>query len=72
VSDYTQKKPTEIWENNASCIGMSKNPANHDRSRHFDVKVDYLRDLVETAMQNLSNEQHVPDALTLSLAICIC
>jgi hypothetical protein len=29
--DYTQKKPTEIWENNASCIGMSENPANHDQ-----------------------------------------
>jgi hypothetical protein len=33
-------------EDNASCIMTSKNPANRDRSRHVDVKVHYLRDLV--------------------------
>jgi hypothetical protein len=43
---YTQKEPTEIWEDNASCIMMSENPTNRDRSRHVDVKVHYLRDLV--------------------------
>ena len=43
---YTQKKPTEVWEDNASCIMMSENPTNRDRSRHVDVKVHYLRDLV--------------------------
>jgi hypothetical protein len=30
----------------ASCIMMSKNPTNRDRSRHVDVKVHYLRYLV--------------------------
>ena len=40
--DYTQKKPTEIWEDNAKCIMMSENPTNRDRSRHVDVKVHYL------------------------------
>ncbi len=29
--DYTQKKPTEIWEDNASCIMMSENPTNRDQ-----------------------------------------
>ena len=33
---YTQKKPTEIWEDNASCIMMSENPTNRDRSRHVE------------------------------------
>ena len=39
-----QKKPTEIWEDNASCILMSENHTNRDRSRHVDVKVHYLRE----------------------------
>ncbi len=39
---YTQKKPRDIWEDNASCIMMSTNPTNRDRSRHVDVKVVYL------------------------------
>jgi hypothetical protein len=43
---HPQKKPTEIWEDIASCIIMSENPTNRDRSRHVDVKAHYLRDLV--------------------------
>ena len=43
---HPQKNPTEIWENNTSCIMMIKNPTNRDRSRDFDVKIHYLRDLV--------------------------
>jgi hypothetical protein len=39
VIGHPQKKPTEIWEDNASCIMMSENPTNRDRSRHVDVKV---------------------------------
>jgi hypothetical protein len=42
---HPQKKTTEIWEDNVSCIMMSENPTNRDRSRHVDVKVHYLRDL---------------------------
>jgi hypothetical protein len=43
---YTHRGPTEIWEDNALCIMMSENPTNRDRSRHVDVKVHFLRDLV--------------------------
>jgi hypothetical protein len=43
-----QKEPTEIWEDNGSCIiiMMSENPTNRDRSRHVHVKVHYLRDIL--------------------------
>ena len=34
---YTQRGPTDIWQDNASCIMMSENPTNRDRSRHVDV-----------------------------------
>ena len=37
-----QTKPTEILEDNAACILISKNLTNRDRSRQFDVKVHYL------------------------------
>jgi hypothetical protein len=30
---YLQHSPTEIWEDNASCILMSENPTNRERSR---------------------------------------
>ena len=31
---YLEHGPTEIWEDNASCILMSENPTNRERSRH--------------------------------------
>ena len=36
---YPQVGATEIWEDNDSCVMMSENPTNHDRSRYVDVKV---------------------------------
>ena len=67
---YSQKGPTEIWEDNASCIMMSENPTNRDRSRHVDVKVHFLRDLVRDGHVKLikcAGTQNVSDALTKSL-----
>jgi len=52
---YLHHGPTEIWEDNASCILMSENPTNLviiiiiiiiERSRHVDVRVHFLRDMV--------------------------
>jgi hypothetical protein len=67
---YIQKKPTEIWEDNASCITMSENPTDRDRSRHVDIKVHYLRDLVRGGHVKLvecAGTQNVSDPLTKRL-----
>ena len=37
-----QKRPTELWEDNSSCILMSENLTNRERSRHVDVRVSFL------------------------------
>jgi hypothetical protein len=66
----TQKGPTEIWENNVSCIMMRENPTNRDRSGHVDVKVHFLRDLVHDGHVKLLKwvgPQNVADVLTKSL-----
>jgi hypothetical protein len=67
---YTQKGPTEIWEDNASYIMMSEKPTNRDRSRHVDVKVHFLRDLVRDGHVKLlkyAGPQNVSDTLTKNL-----
>ncbi len=67
---YTQRGPTETWEDNASCIMMSENPTNRDRSRHVDVKAHFLRDLVRDGHVKLlkcAGPQNVSDTLTKSL-----
>jgi hypothetical protein len=44
--NFRQVIATEIWEDDASCIMMSENPANRERTRHVDTRVHYLRELV--------------------------
>ena len=44
--NFRQIGATEIWEDNASCIMMSENPANRERTRHVDTRVHYLWELV--------------------------
>jgi hypothetical protein len=53
---HPQKQPTEIWEDITSCVMMSENPTNRDRSRHVDVKVHYLRDLARDGDVKLERE----------------
>jgi hypothetical protein len=67
---YLQHGPTEIWEDNASCNLMSENPTNRERSRHVDVRVHFLRDMVRDGSVKLikcAGTQNVADALTKSL-----
>ena len=59
-----------LGEDNASCILMSKNSTNRERSRHFDVRVHFLRDMVRDGAVKLikcTGTQNVADALTKSL-----
>ena len=65
-----QTRPTELWEDNVSCIVMSENPTNRERSRHVDVRVHFLRDMVRDGAVKLikcAGTQNVADALTKSL-----
>jgi len=40
---YLQHGLTEIWKDNASCILMSENPTNRERSRHVDVRIHFFK-----------------------------
>ena len=69
VFGYSQKGPTEIWEDNSLCIMMSENPTSRDRSRSdvlVDVKVDLVRD-GHVKLIKCAGTQNVSDALTKSL-----
>ena len=65
-----QMWPTELWEDNASCILMSKNPTNRERSRQVDVRVHFFWDMVRDDTVKLIKcacTQNVANALTKSL-----
>ncbi len=43
---YYQQKNL-LYEDNQGAIALSKNPDNHSRTKHIDVRYHYIRDLVE-------------------------
>ena len=65
-----QVKPTTMYEDNQGAICLSKNPKNHPRTKHIDVKYHYTRSLVEN---NVMKVEYIPtsemlaDALTKAL-----
>ena len=59
-----------MYEDNASCIAMSENPVNAERSRHIDTRRFFISDLVRDGLMKLEKcaGTHNPaDALTKSL-----
>eukprot|EP00961_Rhodomonas_salina_P190860 2575031-Rhodomonas_salina.1 len=65
-----QTTSTEVWEDDAACIQIAKNPVNRKFTRHIDVRSYYVRDLVQDGVMTLvkcAGTHNVADALTKSL-----
>eukprot|EP00961_Rhodomonas_salina_P229015 3095359-Rhodomonas_salina.1 len=65
-----QTATTEVWEDNAACIQIAKNPVNSKFTRHINVRRYYVRDLVQDGVMVLvkcAGTCNVADALTKSL-----
>ena len=45
---YKQQKATTIWEDNKSCILLTKHNKFHARSKHIDIKYHHIREQVES------------------------
>jgi hypothetical protein len=67
---YAQTSPTNIYEDNLACIGMSTNPVRRKSSRHIDIRVHSCRELyADGVMKLIPLRTHlmVADALTNGL-----
>jgi histone deacetylase 1/2 len=42
------KKPMRVWCDNRSTVFITKNDSDHDRTKHIDIRVYYVRDLVKS------------------------
>ena len=51
---FKQDRPMPIYSYNTSSINLSKNPVEHGRSKHIDVKYHFLRDLTKDAKIGLT------------------
>ena len=55
---------TVVYEDNQSCIAYANNPVFHKRTKHIDVKIHYVRELVLADLIELhyiSTNQQVAD-----------
>ena len=62
---------TCIYCNNQSGIKLFENPVFHDKSKHIDIKYQYIRDMVEKGvlkLQYVATDEQVADVLTKPLS----
>jgi hypothetical protein len=65
-----QDQPTVIHCDNQSTIAMSKNPVQHGRTKHIDIRVHFIGDLVadqQVELKYVNTEEQVADILTKAL-----
>ena len=64
---YPQRGPTVIYDDNQGCIAMSKNPIQHKRTKHIDIRYHFVREAVareEIRLCYVPTEDQVGDLLT--------
>ena len=64
---FPQSQPTTIWEDNRSAICLSKNPHDHSRTKHIDLRYHYLRQQVQfknVILRAIGTKNQVADILT--------
>jgi hypothetical protein len=67
---YKQLEPTTIYGDNQSAIALVKNPEFHVRTKHIDIAIHYVRELVEDNLidiQYISTKEMLADILTKPL-----
>jgi hypothetical protein len=72
--DLQQKveDPTPIFCDNQSAISMSKNPVFHGRSKHIELRHNYIRDMVqrkEINLEYIKTTEQPADVLTKAVSI---
>lgn len=68
--DCEQKGATILYCDNQSTIAIGNNPVHHNRTKHIDTQLHFIRDLIEQKMielQYVNTNQQVADVLTKSL-----
>ncbi|TXG57334.1 hypothetical protein EZV62_018647 [Acer yangbiense] len=69
--NYVQEEPTVIWCDNISAISMAKNPIQHGRTKHINVKFHAIREVEkngEIQLVHYKSEEQQVDILTKALA----
>ena len=44
--EFEQQQPTPLWCNNQSAIKLAKDPVLHERSKHIEIHMHFIRNIV--------------------------
>jgi hypothetical protein len=61
-----------LYCDNLSAINISKNPIQHSRTKHIDIRHHFIRDLVEekvVTLEHLATEEQITDIFTKALDV---
>ena len=67
----TVKQPSLIWCDNVSAKALSANPVQHARSKHIEIDLHFVRDMVLSGFLNvryIPSSQQIADCLTKALS----
>jgi len=67
---HLQKEATVIHEDNHRCIGLSKNPEHHQKTKHINIQHHFVWEKVETnevTLKACPSVEQVVDVLTKAL-----
>lgn len=62
-----KSRDVTVYEDNQSAIYLIKNPSFHERTKHIDVKLHFIRDVVaqgKVLVKKIDTEENPADALT--------
>ena len=68
--EVTQDLPTKVLSDNQSAIRLAKNPEQHNRTKHIDIRHHYVREKVHKKVIELNcvpSDQQIADIVTNSL-----
>lgn len=68
---YSLSGATVMFEDNQGCIALAKNPTNHSRIKHIDIKYHFIRDRIERKdieLRYIETENNLADVMTKPLA----
>lgn len=68
LKDYgIEQESMNLYCDNTSAINISKNPIQHSRTKHIDIRHHFIRELVEEkiiVLEHISIENQLADILT--------
>ena len=68
--DLEIQQPVNVFVDNQACIALSKNSMNHGKTKHFSLKVHFVRNLVQSRLLELNylpTDRMPADTLTKAL-----